>query len=238
MTNKSSQDIKALVKQLNIKFKDNSLLLKAITHRSYLNEHRYQDLEHNERLEFLGDAVLELVVTEYLFNHFQEKPEGELTNLRAALVRGENLSKIGQELKIDQYMRLSRGEANSGSRRSRNYITANAVEAVIGAIYLDQGYTVAQKFILKNIIKELPVIIKDQLFKDPKSLFQEKAQEVLGVTPNYQLISQKGPDHNKYFIVGAYLDDKLISKGSGKSKQEAQQIAAQKALQKKKWTQE
>ncbi|MBD3245296.1 MAG: ribonuclease III [Candidatus Moranbacteria bacterium] len=230
-------NIDELAKKLNIKFKNKELLKIAVTHRSYLNEHRNEDIEHNERMEFLGDAVLELVVTEYLFSHFLEKPEGELTNLRAALVKGDTLSKVGQELGLEKFLLLSRGEAKAKGR-SRNYIIANTVEAVIGAIYLDQGYEKTQEFIIKNIIKELPVIIKEELFRDAKSFFQEKAQELNGITPTYKLISQSGPDHNKNFQIGVYLENDLIAKGRGKSKQEAQQEAAKKALKRKKWDQD
>ena len=225
-----------LSKTLKIKFKNPDLLVTALTHRSYLNEHRENNLEHNERLEFLGDAVLELVVTEYLFNKFTEKPEGELTNLRAALVKGENLSKIAQELNIEKYLRLSKGESQARDR-SRNYIIANAIEAIIGAAYLDQGYETCKKFIKSYIIKELPQIIEEQSFRDAKSLFQEKAQEKMGITPTYHLISQTGPDHNKFFKIGAHLGDELIATGEGSSKQEAQQEAASESLKKKNWDQ-
>ncbi|MBD3300095.1 MAG: ribonuclease III [Candidatus Moranbacteria bacterium] len=228
-------NLKDLEKKLQIDFKDKKLIKKALTHRSYLNEHRNYKLEHNERFEFLGDAVLELIVTEYLFDKFPHKPEGELTNLRAALVKGENLTKIAKELKLGDFLYLSRGEAKGGGR-SRSYILANTVEAVIGAIYLDQGYNRVKVFIEENIIKELPVIIEDQLFKDPKSLFQEKAQEQEGITPSYELVSQKGPDHDKFFEIGVFLEDEFVAKGKGKSKQEAQQMAAKKALEKKGWS--
>jgi ribonuclease-3 len=221
--------MKNLQKKLGLKFKKPELLTMALTHRSYLNEHRGEKLEHNERLEFLGDAVLELVVTEYLFNTFTGKPEGELTNLRASLVKGDNLSKVGTGLAVDDYLRLSRGESKSRDR-SRNYLVANAMEAIIGALYLDQGYPACKKFITRHIIKELPRIIREQSFRDAKSLFQEKTQEKLGLTPTYKLISQTGPDHDKKFKVGACLDGKTVSTGEGKSKQEAQQQAAQNFL--------
>jgi ribonuclease III len=222
-----------LVKKLGVKFKNINLLKTALTHRSYLNEHRDKKIEHNERLEFLGDAVLELVTTEYLFSHFN-KPEGELTNLRAALVKGESLAKISKGLNIDDYLFLSKGEERTNGR-NHNYILADALEAIIGAIYLDRGVKVTEKFITKNIIKELPNIIKKQLYRDPKSLFQEKAQEKLGITPNYKLIVASGPDHNKHFKVGAYLDSSFVAEGRGNSKQEAQQDAAAKSLEIKKW---
>ncbi|MBU2025613.1 MAG: ribonuclease III [Patescibacteria group bacterium] len=226
-----SEKIHQLAKKIKIEFKDINLLQTAVTHRSYLNEHRHENLEHNERLEFLGDAVLELIVTEYLFNQFEKKPEGELTSLRAALVKGDNLSKIGRELSIDDHLLLSRGESKSQSR-SKNYIMANALEAIIGAIYLDRGYDACKKFITKHIIKELPGIINDKLYRDPKSLFQEKIQEKAGVTPSYKLLSQSGPDHDKQFRVGAFIGSEMVSQGQGLSKQEAQQKAAENYLEK------
>ena len=224
---------KSIIKKLGINFKDINLLKTALTHRSYLNEHRKNNLEHNERLEFLGDAVLELITTKYLYTHY-DKPEGELTNLRAALVKGETLTKIGKELKIDSYLFLSKGEAKTNGR-SHNYILANTIEAVIGAIYLDQGIRAAKKFISKYIIARLPSIIDNQLYQDSKSLFQEKAQEKEGVTPSYKLITESGPDHNKHFKVGAYLGSLLVAEGKGESKQEAQQNAAAESLKVKKW---
>ncbi len=221
------------IKKLGINFKNINLLKTALTHRSYLNEHRGKNLEHNERLEFLGDAVLELATTRYLYSHF-DKPEGELTNLRAALVKGESLAKISEELNINNFLFLSRGEKKTNGR-SHNYILADALEAIIGAIYLDQGFSATEKFITKHIIKELPAIIDNQLYRDSKSLFQEKAQEKMGVTPNYKLIAESGPDHNKHFKVGAYLGSSLVAEGKGESKQEAQQDAATKSLEAKKW---
>ncbi|MEA3273453.1 MAG: ribonuclease III [Patescibacteria group bacterium] len=224
---------KSLIEKLGIKFKDINLLKTALTHRSYLNEHRKNNLEHNERLEFLGDAVLELITTKYLYSHYN-KPEGELTNLRAALVKGETLTKIGKELKIDSYLFLSKGEAKTNGR-SHNYILANTIEAVIGAMYLDQGIKIAEQFIAKYIIVKLPSIIDNQLYRDSKSLFQEKAQEKEGITPSYKLVAENGPDHNKHFKVGAYLDSSLIAEGKGDSKQEAQQNAAAESLKVKNW---
>jgi ribonuclease-3 len=223
-----------LAKKIGVEFKDIDLFKKALTHRSYLNEHKNEQIEHNERLEFLGDAVLELIVTEYLFEHFQNKPEGDLTNLRAALVKGENLTKVGRKIGIGEFLLLSKGEAKTQGK-SKSYIIANAIEAIIGAIYLDQGYQTAEKFIIKYVIKELPQIIQEQLYKDSKSLFQEKAQEIEGITPIYKLLAQSGPDHDKFFEVGVYLDEDLVAKGQGRSKQEAQQKAAQKALDEKNW---
>jgi ribonuclease-3 len=224
---------KALCDKLGLIFNQPELLQNALIHRSYLNEHKKEKLEHNERMEFLGDAVLELIVTEYLFLEY-DKPEGELTNLRSSLVKGDNLTKVGQKIGLENYLFLSKGEARS-QERSRNYLLANTIEAIIGAIYLDQGYEKAKDFVLKNIVTGLPRIIKNQLYRDAKSLFQEKAQEKLGITPSYKTISQSGPDHDKSFIVGAYLGKELVGEGVGKSKQEAQQSAANKSLYKKEW---
>ena len=226
-------DFDALARHLGVKFKDPLLLKTAFTHRSYLNEHRGEQLEHNERLEFLGDAVLELVVTEYLFNTY-DKPEGELTNLRSALVKGETLNEIGHELGVEDYLLLSKGEAKS-KEHNRSYITANALEALIGALYVDQGYVAVRDFILHHIVKKLPEILKKRLYRDAKSLFQEKAQLMIGITPSYRLISESGPDHDKCFTVGVYLENQLVADGSGKSKQEAQQHAAAKGLEEKGW---
>ncbi len=225
-----------LAESLGIAFSDINFLRQALTHRSYLNEHRDYDLEHNERLEFLGDAVLELVVTEYLYKNYPN-PEGELTNWRAALVNGEMLAKIAKKIGAEEYLLMSKGEAKD-TGRARQYLLANAFEAIVGAIYLDQkeeGFQKSKEFIEKNVLVELPEIIKNKLYMDPKSLFQEKAQEEVGITPNYQIISEKGPDHDKTFIIGAYLGEELVAQGEGPSKQEAQREAAQKALEKKDW---
>jgi len=212
------------------------LLQQALTHRSYLNEHRGYKLDHNERLEFLGDAVLELVVTEYLYNNFPN-PEGELTNWRAALVNGEMLAKISGRLGVEEFLMMSRGEAKD-TGRARQYLLANAFEAITGAIYLDQkeaGYAKCRDFIMKNVVVELSEIIEKKLYMDPKSSFQEKAQDSVGVTPSYRVMSESGPDHDKKFVVGIYLNDELIAEGEGKSKQEAQRSAAEKGLEAKGW---
>lgn len=225
-----------LAKKLNIKFNNIILLQQACTHRSYLNENRGYKLEHNERLEFLGDAVLELVVTEYLYQHFPN-PEGEMTNWRASLVNGEMLAKISKELGVEEYLLMSRGEAKD-TGRARQYILANAFEALVGAIYLDQkenGYEEAKKFILKNVVSRLDEIIKNKLYLDPKSRFQESAQEKVGITPSYRVLEEAGPDHNKKFKVGVYLNDELIAEGEGPSKQEAQRMAAVNGLEIKGW---
>jgi ribonuclease-3 len=216
--------------KLGLKFNDISLLERAFIHRSYLNEHPGLGLEHNERLEFLGDAVLELVVTDHLYRQYSN-PEGDLTNWRSALVKTESLAAIAEQLQIAQYFKLSRGEAK-GNARSHALISANAVEAVIGSIYLDQGYDAAKDFIGKYVISRLAEILKTGAWMDPKSKFQETAQEQFGLTPNYRVIEESGPDHDKVFSIGVYVGDKLYGKGSGSSKQAAQQVAAQAALNK------
>lgn len=228
--------IEALAKKLGIKFNEINILQQAVTHRSYLNEHREYKLDHNERLEFLGDAVLELIVTEYLYENYNN-PEGDLTNWRAALVNGEMLAKISKKIGIEEYLMMSRGEAKD-TGKARQYLLANAFEAIIGAIYLDQkeeGYSAAKEFVLKNVVSELPEIIEKKLYMDPKSRFQEDAQEKESVTPSYRVMEETGPDHDKKFVVGVYLNEELIAEGEGSSKQEAQKNAALKALEARGW---
>ncbi|HEY2003626.1 MAG TPA: ribonuclease III [Candidatus Saccharimonadia bacterium] len=215
---------------IGINFQDPSLLERAFVHRSYLNEHPKLGLEHNERLEFLGDAVLELVVTDFLYRNYPN-PEGDLTNWRSALVKTESLAAVAEKLEIAQYFKLSRGEAK-GNARSHALISANAVEAVIGAIYLDQGYESAKAFITDHIVSRLPEILESGAWMDPKSKFQEVAQEQFGHTPGYRVMDESGPDHDKVFTIGVYVGDKLYGKGSGSSKQAAQQNAAAAALAK------
>src|SRR3989338_695602 len=215
-------------KTLKIKFKDSALLQTSLVHRSYLNEHRDFPLAQNERLEFLGDAVLELVVTDYLYSHYPN-PEGELTNFRSALVNHRILSQIAQRLGMGDYILLSRGEAKD-TGRARQVILANAIEALIGAIYLDQGYTVAKEFIDREILTELPKILAEGAYLDPKSQLQEYIQEKEGVTPIYQVLSESGQDHAKLFEVGVFINDKMIGQGNGHSKQDAEVSAAQEAL--------
>jgi ribonuclease-3 len=225
-----------LSKKLGVKFNNIELLQQAVTHRSYLNEHRSYKLDHNERLEFLGDAVLELVVTEYLYKNFPN-PEGEMTNWRAALVNGEMLAKIAGRIGVEEYLLMSRGEAKD-TGRARQYLLANAFEAITGAIYLDQGeagYDKCREFIMKNVVCELPEIIKNKLYMDPKSRFQEEAQDKAGVTPSYRVLSEIGPDHDKKFTVGVFLGNEMVAKGDGSSKQEAQRKAAEKGLEVKGW---
>lgn len=223
------QDLSLLQKKIGCKFNDKKMLQQALVHRSYLNEHKSFSLDHNERLEFLGDAVLELVVTDHLYKNYQ-LPEGELTNLRAAIVRGEMLSRIARELDIEDFLLLSRGE-QQGSEKARNYILANAIEALIGAIYLDQGYDAAQDFIDKTIISKLPEVVEKGSHIDAKSKFQELAQEKYRITPTYKVLSEEGLDHEKKFKIGLFLGDKKMGTGLGSSKQEAQQKAAKKALE-------
>ncbi len=229
------KNFSALEKEVGFKFKNSDLLLQATVHRSYLNEHPDFKLHHNERLEFLGDAVLEIIVTEYLFLNFPETPEGDLTNWRASLVNTKMLSLVATELELDKYIHLSKGEAKDSNSKARGYILANAVEAIIGAIYLDKGIKQASKFVHKRMITKLDNILTNELYWDPKSKFQEMAQEKYKTTPHYKVLKEEGPDHDKIFEIGLYLLDKLIAKGSGKSKQEAQVDAARNGIKKKKW---
>ncbi len=208
--------------------RDVELLLRAFTHRSYLNEHKKTVSEHNERLEFLGDAVLELVVTEYLYSKYSE-PEGILTNWRSSLVRTESIGAAATKLGFEEYLRLSRGEKR-GSDRARAQILANCFEAVIGAIYLDQGYYKAAEFITANILNTFEGILESGAWVDAKSQLQETTQSKVGFTPVYKVLSEIGPDHDKVFEVGVFVEDKLLGKGEGPSKQAAQQKAAEAAL--------
>lgn len=223
-------DFSALQKHVGIKFKNLSLYEQAFTHRSYLNEHS-DVTEHNERLEFLGDAVVELLVTQFLYDKFPDKPEGELTNLRAALVRRNTLSEVGKELGFEQYLRMSKGEARNEGK-AKAMIIGNAAEAFVGALFLDLGLPAVKKFIDKFLLHHLEPIIADEAHIDAKSKFQEIIQEHNGSTPHYKTESVSGPDHDRNFIVGVYVDDKLIAKGEGKSKREAETSAAAKALEK------
>jgi ribonuclease-3 len=221
-------DLSQLEKNIEINFKNKDLLRQAFVHRSYLNEHPDFDLPHNERLEFLGDAVLEIVTTDYLYKNYSN-PEGELTNWRASLVRGETISKVARRLGLNDYLFLSRGESKS-TGRARDLILANTFEALIGAIYLDNGLDDARRFIDKNLIIELPEILDKKLYTDPKSQFQEIAQEKAKITPIYKVLSEEGPDHNKIFTIGVYLADELVGRGEGPSKQAAEGAAAANAL--------
>lgn len=224
-----------LEKKLGLKFKNQKLVDKAFVHKSYINEHRDEDLAHNERLEFLGDAVLELVATRHLFENYPNQAEGEMTAYRSALVKGENLADIALILELGQYLKLSKGEEKSGGREKR-YILANTVEALIGAIYLDLGYEAAEKMIKKFIMKHLDDIIDAGLHIDAKTKFQEICQEKEEITPHYQALKEQGPDHEKTFTMGAYIGDELIAEGSGSSKQKAEEAAASEALKVKAWS--
>lgn len=228
------ENLPKLEKTIGVVFDNKDLLLQAFIHRSYLNENPNFHLSDNERLEFLGDAVLELVVTESLYHAYPQKPEGELTNWRASLVNAKMLAKISNSLDFNDFLLLSKGEAKEIGK-ARQDIMANAFEALIGAIYIDQGYAVCQNFLQRTLITELPHIIEARLFKDPKSHFQEKAQEQAGVTPNYKVLEDWGPDHAKHFVVGIFLGEDLIAKGEGLSKQEAEEHAAKNALEIKGW---
>lgn len=228
------QDIETLEGLLGVHFKDTSLLLSAITHRSYLNEHRDATWDHNERLEFLGDAVLELVVTDFLFAKYPDKPEGELTAVRAALVNTNSLSSASETLGINQFLLMSKGEAKDEGR-ARQYILANVFEACIGAIYLDQGYDSARDFIAERLFANTEKIVEKRLWQDAKSRFQELAQERASITPTYETLSQDGPDHDRVFTVGVFLRHEKVADGKGRSKQEAEQQAAQAAIAMKGW---
>lgn len=227
----NQQDYKQFAKEkLGVTFKDLNLLIMAFTHRSYVNEHRSTVKEHNERLEFLGDAVLELVSTEYLYESYQE-PEGVLTNWRSALVRTESIGAAASRYEFEPLLRLSRGEKR-GTERARAQILANAYEAVVGALYLDQGYAVAKQFIHDSLLVTFEDILKSGSWMDPKSHLQEKVQSVEGFTPQYKVLSEEGPDHDKVFTVGVYVNGELKGSGTGPSKQMAQVAAAETALKK------
>ncbi len=225
-----------LAEHIGVTFSDISLLRTACTHRSYLNENRGAGLEHNERLEFLGDAVLELVVTSFLFRKYPQKAEGELTAFRSAIVNTVSLTRVAEHAGLNEYILLSRGESKD-SGRARSVILANAVEAVIGAIYMDQGYNTAANFISTHILNVIDIdeIVEKKLWLDAKSRFQERAQEEAGITPSYKTLKEVGPDHDKQFTLGVFLGDTQIATGSGPSKQEAEQKAAEKALEVKGW---
>lgn len=221
-------------KAVGVDFKDVSLLETAFTHRSFLNENKHLHKPHNERLEFLGDAVLELVITDFLFEKYPKKQEGDLTLYRAALVNTDSLAVTAEALEINDFLLLSHGESKD-TGRGRYSILADVVEAIIGAIYLDQGYEAAQEFILKNIALRIDEIIEKKAWIDAKSLFQEKAQEVYGDTPHYETIGEEGPDHDKIFKVALLIGDDQVAVAEGKSKQEAAQEAAAKGLEVKGW---
>ncbi len=226
-------EFKAHAERLGVSFQNLDLLVEALTHRSYLNEHKAAG-SHNERLEFLGDAVLELVVTNFLFTKFPEKPEGELTAYRAALVNTISLAESARGLGVNDMLLLSKGEAKD-TGRARDIILANAYEAVLGAIYLDQGYEAAEVFVARTLYPKIDDIIAKRTWQDAKSRFQEAAQEKRSTTPTYRTVAEVGPDHDKKFTVGVYLGDEEVARGAGKSKQDAEQVAAQAALDKTGW---
>ena len=223
-----------LQERIGVQFQDTNFLLSAVTHRSFLNENRDAPQAHNERLEFLGDAVLELVVTDYLFKAYPEKAEGELTAIRAALVNTNTLSETATALEINEFLLLSKGESKDIGR-ARQYILANSFEAIVGAIYLDRGYDAARDFIAAQLFPRTKEIVEKRLWQDPKSRFQEKAQEMTGITPAYQTLKEQGPDHDRTFTVGVFLGDEVIAQGEGRAKQEAEQKAAENALLEKGW---
>jgi ribonuclease III len=227
-------DFNIFEQSIGIEFNNKDLLKQAFIHRSYLNENKNTKLEHNERLEFLGDAVLELVITDYLYNKYPDKPEGDLTAYRSALVNSNTLSTVAEKLGVNAFMMLSKGEAKD-TGRARQFILANAFEAIIGAIYIDGGYDKAKEFVAGQLFGLTDEIIAERKFIDSKSNFQELAQEKTAITPSYKIIKEIGPDHNKVFTVGVYLKDDLVTTGEGKSKQEAEQDAAQKAIELKGW---
>ena len=226
---KPNNPLKALLREIKISFKDFSLFETAFVHKSYVNEHKREKIEDNERLEFLGDAVLELVTTEFLYKEFPKEGEGRLTNFRSALVKGNHLAEVSRAMGLGKYLQLSRGEEKGGGRE-KNYLLANTLEALIGAIYLDRGFTAAHKFISRYILTNLGEILKKGLHIDSKSHLQEFSQDKHGVTPVYTVLSESGPDHNKIFEVAVYIGEKMLAKGTGSSKQKADQDAAVNAL--------
>lgn len=226
-----AKNLADLEKKIKIKFKDKDLLRSAFIHRSYLNEHSEEKLPNNERLEFLGDAVLGLVVSKHLYVAYPKSPEGDLTNYRSSLVNAKTLSKAAASLALGEYLYLSKGEDGTGGRQ-RQYILANTFEALIGAIFLDPGLDKVTTFIEENLLIFLSEIIEKKLYKDFKSHLQEKSQEQFSLTPTYKSIEEKGPDHAKTFKIAVFLDKKKVAEGSGPSKQEAQQQAAKSALEK------
>lgn len=228
------KDYTQFEERIGYTFADKGLLTQAFVHRSYLNEHPSFAYGHNERLEFLGDAVLEIVVTEHLYRNYPN-PEGEMTNWRAALVNAKTLAEVAKEIDIEQFLYLSHGESRDKDSKARMYILANAFESVVGAIYLDGGTEAAKPFIERFVLSLLPRILELRLYLDPKSRFQEASQEIAQATPVYRVLEEHGPDHAKEFTIGAFLGEELVAKGVGTSKQEAQIAAAEKALEAKGW---
>jgi ribonuclease-3 len=231
---RSDEEYRAFAEQIGVRFEDISRLREAFTHRSYLNEHKNLKTGHNERLEFLGDAVLELVITEYLFNKYPEESEGRLTAYRSALVNTNSIADAAVRWNMNDFLLLSKGESKD-TGRARQYILANTFESVIGAVYLDRGYDVAKDFIDRSLFAEIDRVIKERLWQDAKSRFQEESQDKIGITPSYIVQKEAGPDHDKRFIVGLYIGSELIATGEGRSKQDAEQAAARAGLEKKGW---
>jgi len=228
------KNFEEFAEKIGVKFNNIDFLQQAFTHRSYINENPGVKTGHNERLEFLGDAVLELVVTDFLYEKYPDKPEGELTAFRAALVNTISISKAATELGANDYLLLSKGEAKD-TGKARQYILANTFEAIIGAVYVDQGYDSAQKFIENSLFHYIDEVIENRLWQDAKSYFQEQAQEHVSITPSYQVLEEVGPDHDKQFTVGVFLKEEQIAKGQGRSKQDAEQAAAKAGLEVKGW---
>ncbi len=231
MQNKNFEEFEKII---GVNFKNKDLLKQSLTHRSFLNENKHIKNGHNERLEFLGDAVLELVITHFLYNEYPQKNEGDLTSIRSALVNAQTCAEVAKKININEFLLLSKGEAKD-TGRARQYILANALEAVIGAIYIDSGYQKAEEFILKFITPMTQKIVDDELWIDSKSRFQEKAQDAVGITPSYKTLKETGPDHDKKFTVGVFLGEEKVAEGEGDSKQDAEQDAARKALKEREW---
>lgn len=225
----SKHDLSEFESEIGITFDNKDLLQQAFTHRSYLNEHPGEDIAHNERFEFLGDAVLELVVTDYLFSTYVNRPEGDLTAIRAALVNTHSISQAASNLKANRFLQLSKGEAKD-TGRGRRFILANTYEAIIGAIYLDQGYDTAASFVKQTLLENTDDLVENESWRDAKSVFQEEAQKHVSITPTYKTLGEDGPDHDKEFTVGVFLDEEKIATGTGKSKQEAESAAAEAGL--------
>ncbi len=227
-------EFSGLEEKLGITFKDKKNLQRAFTHRSYINENPKSGLSHNERLEFLGDAVIELIVTDHLFTSYPDQTEGQLTAYRSALVNAVIMGEVAADLEMNDYLLLSKGEKKD-TGRARQTILANTYESFVGALYLDQGYEACNQFVLKTLLPRLALIISNQAWKDPKSRVQEAAQEHVGVTPSYRVVGETGPDHDKYFTIGIFFGNKKIAEGKGKSKQEGEQAAALAALEAEGW---
>ncbi len=222
-------ELKELIKTLEISIKNKETLITALTHRSYLNEFKETQTEHNERLEFLGDAVLELIISEFLFSNFANRPEGELTSFRAAVVKTESLAETSRKLGLGDYLRMSKGEESTGGR-DKDYLLANTFEAILGAIYIENGYQECKKFVHRWLVPKIEEIVKNRLDIDSKTKFQEVAQNLFKFTPEYKLVKEEGPDHEKIFTMSVYVGDKVFGTGKGASKQKAEENAASKAL--------